>query len=600
MGLFFLNSYKFEQSFAHLLSITCQLLHGCSQLPLFGYILPTFACMKPLLIKYLAFALVALVALSSCEQKKPLFVSKSWKFKMGDNLAWASPNLDDSQWSTQVIDSIGVFWLRTRITLPTTPNPHRPLGLWVVALASSEAYWDGVHIGNNGKVGTNRAQEVAGLQMHAFAIPSKLAQAGTHQVALRMSNFRLHPKEIRFYIVSVADYWRLGRASLIVTALIHIYAGLFVVIALYFGFMFFINKRQLAHLLFACLCLTFFGLLLTEYIKFYITYYYHWHFPRLYIILGLNMLAGILMPLFFNYQFGYRFNKFILITFPPVAWLFTYVPSYDFSSALIMLHGMSMSLYIVIKATYEKKKGSKWSIIGLLPMLFFIFWFDIALFVAFGNLVLCVLVSLTMQMREQRHQHEASLLRSSWLEIELLKKNIQPHFLMNSLTSAIDWIEENPTEGIKLLNALVKEFDILLDISDKQMIPLAQEIALCSSHLEIMSFRKEIAYQLETSGINPDTLIPPALLHTAIENGISHNDLDQPSILFKIDCVHTNQKVQYHIFNEADVSQATDNYHEGTGFKYMKARLEESYPNQWQLEARPVAGGWQTTITIHS
>jgi len=37
---------------------------------------------------------------------------------------------------------------------------------------------------------------------------------------------------------------------------------------------------------------------------------------------------------------------------------------------------------------------------------------------------------------------------------------------------------------------------------------------------------------------------------------------------------------------------------EGTGFKYIRSRLKESYGDSWQLESRPTAEGWETSIVI--
>ena len=37
---------------------------------------------------------------------------------------------------------------------------------------------------------------------------------------------------------------------------------------------------------------------------------------------------------------------------------------------------------------------------------------------------------------------------------------------------------------------------------------------------------------------------------------------------------------------------------EGTGLRYIKARLEESFPGAWSLTGEPVAAGWRTTIEI--
>jgi hypothetical protein len=55
--------------------------------------------------------------------------------------------------------------------------------------------------------------------------------------------------------------------------------------------------------------------------------------------------------------------------------------------------------------------------------------------------------------------HRDSLLTSACLlaqrlEIELLKKNIQPHFLLNTLTVLIEVIEQAPATAVKLIEAV--------------------------------------------------------------------------------------------------------------------------------------------------
>jgi LytS/YehU family sensor histidine kinase len=111
-------------------------------------------------------------------------------------------------------------------------------------------------------------------------------------------------------------------------------------------------------------------------------------------------------------------------------------------------------------------------------------------------LVIIILISLVLREREETRLREAALLRSSRLKLQLLKKSIQPHFLMNSIASAIDWIEEHPASGVELLLALSEEFRILLDSADENLIPLERELALCQTHLTVMGFRKLASYEL--------------------------------------------------------------------------------------------------------
>ena len=95
-------------------------------------------------------------------------------------------------------------------------------------------------------------------------------------------------------------------------------------------------------------------------------------------------------------------------------------------------------------------------------------------FPAFGVLIVCLLASLSLQSKKQRRQHETALVNAARLEIELLKKNIQPHFLMNTLTSVMEWIEEDPTTGVKFIEALADEFRILSEVSNRARLLLCK------------------------------------------------------------------------------------------------------------------------------
>jgi hypothetical protein len=45
-------------------------------------------------------------------------------------------------------------------------------------------------------------------------------------------------------------------------------------------------------------------------------------------------------------------------------------------------------------------------------------------------------------------------------------------------------------------------------------------------------------------------------------------------------------------------AEAGDGQREGTGLRYIKARLEESFPGGWTVQGEPHAAGWRTTIEI--
>lgn len=156
-----------------------------------------------------------------------------------------------------------------------------------------------------------------------------------------------------------------------------------------------------------------------------------------------------------------------------------------------------------------------------------------------------MLTSHVLQVRQVRLEMEEARLKSTRLEIELLKKHIQPHYLMNTLTALSEWIEQEPKEATKMIQSLSDEFRVLSEVSNRSLIPLKDEIRLCSSHAEIMSKRKGKEFVLSVNSINPEPAIPPALIHTLIENAIIHNRPEGQRIEFRLDVLKENGFYRY-------------------------------------------------------
>jgi LytS/YehU family sensor histidine kinase len=224
----------------------------------------------------------------------------------------------------------------------------------------------------------------------------------------------------------------------------------------------------------------------------------------------------------------------------------------------------------------------------------------VLLIFSFGILALFILGSLTLSLRKQQQEHDAAIINSSRLEIELLKKNIQPHFILNTLTAVEEWIEESPPTAIKFIDALAGEFRIMSKMAHEKLVPLAQELDLCESHLKIMSYRKNVDFRLNAV-VDYPVDVPPAIFHTLIENAITHNNYRKGVIEFKLTQEISDGHLRFD-FSSPDMARKLASHEEvptsGTGLKYIRARLEESFANNWKLEETQQVDEWVTTITL--
>jgi LytS/YehU family sensor histidine kinase len=259
------------------------------------------------------------------------------------------------------------------------------------------------------------------------------------------------------------------------------------------------------------------------------------------------------------------------------------------------------SLLIAIAGIYKKASGA---IVVLLALLLgvvatWLWYFDYSLYLSFGFLMIAMLYLLIRRSKAIDKAYRQSLLLSERLKMETLKKSIQPHFLMNTLTTLMDWVEESPENGVKMIKAIANELGQLSRMSERQMVSITEEVMLCRYHIQVMGFRKQIDYRWETSGIDENEFLPPAIIHTALENGITHSKpMADGTIRFHLQYKKEPGLKIYTLYTHAINRSNTKPQKTGTGLQYIKARLQESYSSKWQLVSESWEKGWVTTIKL--
>lgn len=525
--------------------------------------------------------------------------------RSGDNPAWRQPDYDDRHWNANgESDRDTIFWLRMHFEFEKAPAANRHMGLFLFAFGAQELFWDGHHIGDNGKPGMQPEEERPGRLIACFLLPDSLAQPGKHVLALRCS--QQFEKTVKPSVkVRANDYSHLLRFPLIITSFMHILAGAYLLAGIYYLFLFLSYRKESTVFIFSLCCFIFFGLILLEYLKYYVLYPYPWHYTRLDAIGGLTTTAALLVPLYFGLHFKVPKLKLVLGGYILVLVFFYFLlwGQYDNTARMMGRCMWGLSFGMVTYAAYRSTKGAPLVLGGLLlsSIIDHFLVYDISLYVSFTIIIFCMFYLLTMRGKEQQQAYESSLLLSARLKNELLQKHIQPHFIMNTLTSLIDWVEESPEEGVKFMEALAEEFDILSRVANHRLIPVAQEIQLCKNHLIVMGYRKEIAYQWEDDGIDTREMIPPALIHTAVENGITHSlPHSDGRIGFKLEFEKFPYGKCYTLYTFAQNRADDQPIEQGTGMQYMESRLRESYGEQWDLISQPIPAGWMTKFIIHT
>ncbi len=551
----------------------------------------------------------SLVASGQAQETQSAAVTfKEVRVHEGDHPGYAAPEYDDADWlpvSRYRIDPQGrMIWVRAYVdgNQLKAATAERPLGFFFSALASREVFFNGVSIGASGTPGVSADAEIPGPLDAVYYIPTELIRPGANVLAIRISSHHLGARvrgPIHSFRVGSYEGATKHRIQSYIPAIAA--GGAISLGAFYFLGLFAANRRELTSLALGILAFAVVGQLGAEVWRAFNLYFYPTHMLRIYLMLGFAALAGAALFAFSGLRFAPHRAKSISVVAVVTAGLAIYLaPGYDGKIALVFLTFMTAALVAALIGATNSERGARLSAAGFAIFILIAFiapqrFLDQTYYLIMAMLMI---VLFTMQIRLlgfERHARETAALEAVRLRHELLKKQIQPHFLMNTLTTLSEWIESEPKTGVAMIDALSNEFRLLHDISDKTLISLDDELELCRQHLMVMSLRADAAFTLHVDGGTSDIQCPPAVLLTLIENAFTHNEY-RDDATFEINATQTGRDIA--IICRAPIQTTINRSTQpGTGLAYIRARLKEAFGENWTLRSKPTNKAWETTIS---
>lgn len=138
--------------------------------------------------------------------------------------------------------------------------------------------------------------------------------------------------------------------------------------------------------------------------------------------------------------------------------------------------------------------------------------------------------------RLQREEHEQLLQLKSELQVSqlnALKKQLQPHFLFNTLNTVSALMDENIGAARTVLSRLGQLLRVTLDKTQRDKVTLEREIDYISNYLgiETMRFRDRLKVEFDIPAELRDVPVPSMVLQPLVENAIKHGpDLTNDSV----------------------------------------------------------------------
>ena len=192
-----------------------------------------------------------------------------------------------------------------------------------------------------------------------------------------------------------------------------------------------------------------------------------------------------------------------------------------------------------------------------------------------------------------------NLIRSA--ELDMLKAQINPHFLFNSLNSASSLTTSNPEKAQEMIINISDFFRYTLISSKNQFTKLETEVEHALLYLEIEKSRFGDKIQLNCSlpkDLN-NVEIPSLILQPLVENAIKHGIYESTKPI-NIDFFFKNigDKIKITIENEIDIDAGNSKKGTETGLLNISKRLELAYQESNLLSYQKKENLFSVTIWI--
>jgi ligand-binding sensor domain-containing protein len=147
-------------------------------------------------------------------------------------------------------------------------------------------------------------------------------------------------------------------------------------------------------------------------------------------------------------------------------------------------------------------------------------------FIIIAVFVLAGVIWWLIRFRELRLKEKDSRQKEKLeFEFQTLKNQINPHFLFNSFSTLIYMIEEEPKVAAAYAEKLSDFFRNILEVKDKELIPVIEELTMMDSYhfIQKKRFGNNFALNIRLDRHAMESRIPPLTLQLLAENAIKHN-----------------------------------------------------------------------------
>lgn len=190
------------------------------------------------------------------------------------------------------------------------------------------------------------------------------------------------------------------------------------------------------------------------------------------------------------------------------------------------------------------------------------------------------------QEQEQRALRAAALAQEA--ELKMLRYQINPHFLFNSLNSASALVREDPARAERMLGELAEFLRYSLVQSKVAAVPLREELAAVRNYLDIekIRFEDKLDVRFAIAPAAENFPVPSFLIHPLVENAVKYGmQTSALPLVIEVKAQAQNGALQIAVINSGRLTMkpragSPSSNGAGIGLENVRQRLEQTFPGR--------------------
>ena len=188
------------------------------------------------------------------------------------------------------------------------------------------------------------------------------------------------------------------------------------------------------------------------------------------------------------------------------------------------------------------------------------------------------------------------------MELQLLRLQIDPHFLFNSLNSLSALTHLDPEGARRMAIDLAQFFRRTLELAGHARIRLEEELSLLGHYLAIEQQRlgDKLSVEVDAPAETLDALLPPLTLQPLVENALKHGlRARADGGLLAVQALARDGWLHLAVRNPvADEPATAKGAGLGLGLRNLRERLAAAYDGRALVKAGPAPQGFSVEITL--